>query len=397
MKSERKTALVLSGGGSRGAYQAGAWQAIQELGIHLDMVVGVSVGALNGAMVVQGDPIKTANLWRQMETDMIFDVNNNANMADFAKEFFEKGGAGTTGLQKIIKEYADEDVIRNSPMDFGILTVEFPSTKPYYLWKEDIPEGKLADYITASASAFPALQPYEIDGKEFIDGGYEDNLPIAMAVKRGATDIIAIYLDAVGKFDKSELDLPEHLTFIGPKQDLGDFLIFDKSNSRRIIRLGYLDAMKKFGIYDGDRFAFDKGAFDKRYLKQAEAAATIFELDPLILYRRQTFLDMLTEKVKEAADAVQDSYESPAEASFEKFKDLLKNTLNRKTGVMVIANMLLEKGTESMFNSKYAKRFLDDEIAAAKFLLNAGVLPFKPSEDKEDKNDKAGDDKKDKK
>ena len=53
--SEKKTALVLSGGGSRGAYEAGAWQALTELGIRIDIVTGTSVGAINGAMVAQGD------------------------------------------------------------------------------------------------------------------------------------------------------------------------------------------------------------------------------------------------------------------------------------------------------------------------------------------------------
>ena len=48
--NERKIALVLSGGGSRGAYQCGVWQALEELGIKIDIVVGVSVGAINGAV-----------------------------------------------------------------------------------------------------------------------------------------------------------------------------------------------------------------------------------------------------------------------------------------------------------------------------------------------------------
>ena len=73
--NERKIALVLSGGGSRGAYQCGVWQALSELGIKIDIVVGVSVGAINGAMVVQGDVVKTTNLWREMATDMVFDVD----------------------------------------------------------------------------------------------------------------------------------------------------------------------------------------------------------------------------------------------------------------------------------------------------------------------------------
>ncbi|MBQ6088299.1 MAG: patatin-like phospholipase family protein, partial [Firmicutes bacterium] len=47
----KKTALVLGGGGSRGAYQIGVWQALKELGIRIDMVYGTSVGAINAAMV----------------------------------------------------------------------------------------------------------------------------------------------------------------------------------------------------------------------------------------------------------------------------------------------------------------------------------------------------------
>ena len=68
------TALVLSGGGSRGAYQAGAWQALAELGIDIDMVTGTSVGAINGAMVCQGDLDLTVKLWKEIETHMVFDV-----------------------------------------------------------------------------------------------------------------------------------------------------------------------------------------------------------------------------------------------------------------------------------------------------------------------------------
>ena len=71
-----KRALVLSGGGSRGAYQCGVWQAMEELGMGIDIVAGVSVGAINGAMVVQGDVIKTANLWRQMETLSLIHIWN---------------------------------------------------------------------------------------------------------------------------------------------------------------------------------------------------------------------------------------------------------------------------------------------------------------------------------
>ena len=50
-----KRGIVLAGGGSRGAYEIGFWQAIRELGIDYQIVTGSSVGALNGAMMASGD------------------------------------------------------------------------------------------------------------------------------------------------------------------------------------------------------------------------------------------------------------------------------------------------------------------------------------------------------
>ena len=64
----KKTAFVLSGGGSRGAYEIGVWKALKELGVEIDMVFGTSVGAINGAMVAQDEPELAEKLWKQMET-----------------------------------------------------------------------------------------------------------------------------------------------------------------------------------------------------------------------------------------------------------------------------------------------------------------------------------------
>ncbi|MGN0658422.1 MAG: patatin-like phospholipase family protein [Emergencia sp.] len=375
---ERRTALVLSGGGSRGAYQCGVWRAMTELGMDIDIVIGVSVGAINGAMVVQGDVIRTASLWREMETDMVFDVDADAQLADFAREFFRDRGAGSSGLQTLLHQYVDETAVRRSPVDFGLLTVEFPSMKPHYLWKEDIPEGKLCDYITASASAFPAVKTFDIDGHSYIDGGYEDNLPAAMALEKGATDIVCVYLDAIGRFRPSELkDLP-NLTFIESRWNLGDFLVFDRANSKRILRLGYLDAMKIFGVFDGGYYTFVKGSFDRRTLRQADDAARIFELDPLILYSREVFAEKLGDAVSRAIAEEKLSL-SAAEMSALSRSGLSKaveelKSAGRKAAVLFIADSLREKGGESIFLSRYASRLLREEVSAAKMLMKQGLV-----------------------
>ena len=82
MSNKQKTALVLSGGGSRGAYEAGVWQALTELGVKIDIVTGTSVGAINGAMVVQGELEPTVKLWKEIETHMVFDIPQGTQPID---------------------------------------------------------------------------------------------------------------------------------------------------------------------------------------------------------------------------------------------------------------------------------------------------------------------------
>ena len=276
----QKNAFVLSGGGSRGAYEIGVWQAMREIEMPVHIVTGTSVGALNGAMVAQDDFEPAVKLWKELETCMVFDVDASGKefgrfdfeiggmsageaMA-YAKEILTKGGAGVSGLEKIVKKYIDEDRVRNSDVELGVVTVELPSLKPHYLFTEDIPHGKLQDFILASAACFPAVHAKEIDGVRYIDGGYADVMPVELALKRGADTIVAVHLEAAGFVRKDTLDLAEEtaskVIVIKSPWDLGNFLIFDIDNTKRIIRLGYLDAMKAFGGLEGDKYTFSQRA-----------------------------------------------------------------------------------------------------------------------------------------
>lgn len=98
-KNIKKTALVLSGGGARGAYQAGVWRALDELGIKIDIITGTSVGAINAAMVAQGELDLACSLWKEMETHMVFDVPEGSQPIEYAKEIVFNHGAGTSGLK----------------------------------------------------------------------------------------------------------------------------------------------------------------------------------------------------------------------------------------------------------------------------------------------------------
>jgi len=294
----KKTALVLSGGGSRGAYQAGVWQALREMGVPIHMVMGASVGAINGAAIAQDAFSEAQELWRQLETSQVFDLSH----------VLQKGGATYTSLKTLLSEKLDETRIRASAMDYGLVTVELGKDpqeilQAKYLWKEDIPEGMMIDYILASASCFPAVTPYEIDGGAYIDGGFRDNLPIGMALDRGAERIIAVKLNAMGVIREEDLARAKaegkELILIESPWDLGNFLIFDQDNAKHLMRLGYLDCLKAFGAYEGSRFTFIRDEMDKRTLNTAEEAGEIFGLDPELIYGKEVFLEQLSARIKE--------------------------------------------------------------------------------------------------
>lgn len=261
----KKLALVLGGGGSKGAYQIGAYRALRELGFSFDLVTGVSIGALNGAMIVQGDFDKASTLWESLDvekvigkglnltTDIDYYFNNVQKLLPFLKSYTQNKGMDTAPLWEIITTHLDYAKLSSSAMDFGLLCVEVPSFQACEQTKATLSKQSLAHWVMASASCFPAFPIYNINGKSYIDGGYYDNLPIDLAFKMGASEVIAISLhnDFVTKYDSNPL-----VRHIRPSRYLGTMLDFSQDSIARNIKLGYLDTKRYFGKLAGLRFAF---------------------------------------------------------------------------------------------------------------------------------------------
>ena len=239
----------------------------------------------------------------------------------------------------------------------------------------------MIDYIMASASAFPAIHSYPIDGIEYIDGGYADVLPIDMALDKGATDVIAVNLRGYGKIDQEAVKAVPHLTWIESPWELGLQFVFDVDNSKRLLKLGYLDGLKAFGILDGNYYAFGHGSFDKATTKMADACAKIFEMDPSIIYTKDTFIESLARHLAgshEDAEEALASYSSqePLRPAFEA-KELIKNIRNlsnQRLITYIIAYALKEKEQNSIFLTRTAFRLLPDQIPAARFLVKYGLI-----------------------
>ena len=263
---KRKKAFVLGGGGSRGSYEVGVWKALREHGYRPDIVTGTSVGALNGAMVAQDKLDETVHMWCMLTTDMVMDVTVKSDlktmtdqieaMSVFAREAIKNRGADTTPLRHLLEHFVDEEAVRNSETSFGLVTVSLPNLKPCAVFADEIEEGQLINYLLASSAFFPAMQGQIIHDTVYIDGGYYDNVPIELAISRGAEDIIAIDLHAPGVHRRVREPGVE-IRHIDPEWDLGSLLVFDTKTAEHNIAVGYLDGLKFLGIYDGVLYAFD--------------------------------------------------------------------------------------------------------------------------------------------
>ncbi len=138
-----------------------------------------------------------------------------------------------------------------APIRFGIVTVEQRGLKPRELTLDEIPAGKVKDYLMASAACFPALRAREIDGVKFLDGGYSDNMPTGLAKRMGADELVCVDLEGVGITRPNLTGLPT--TMIRSYWELGDILHFDPDTARRNMELGYYDTRPRHGISAGLR------------------------------------------------------------------------------------------------------------------------------------------------
>ncbi len=380
--AEKKTALVLGGGGSRGAYEAGVWQALTDLGIVIDMVFGTSVGAINAAMVAQGDLELTKNMWKQLETEEVFDVPEGFQPKDYLKEIVLNRGAGTERLKEKLKLYLKENKIRESGIEFGITCVSLPLLKPHYMYIEDIPEGQLADFIIASSSAFPFIHSHEIDGVEYIDGGYADPLPVLMAIEKGATHIIAVDLKGYGSIKKDELEKAPNLTYISSRSDLGFQFTFDIENSKRNMKLGYFDCLKAYGVLDGDYLSFAKGCFDKTSMKMADSLGAIIGLNPCRIYTKDIFFEEVGEKIRADKAKLSDIKKIPTLRTFIEIKDHFTKKLFHDGEAEIGAQKLLmyaaaldlkKNADKSIFLTRPVMKFIPEIVSAARFLNKFGM------------------------
>ncbi len=255
---DKKIGLVLEGGGARGAYEVGVIDAIIESGRRIDVVVGTSIGAINGIFVAMDKIEDLRNLYMDVGLSDVFkgDEETLEKLARhepdrgafrYLLESIKERGFDISPLKRLLQHHIDEDLVRNSGVKFGLTTIAINGLdiQPKQLYVEDIPEGMIADYVVASAS-IPIFKPHYIGGYRMIDGAYYDNLPINMLEDFELDEIIAVRVYGIGRIPPVKPSLKDKITYVLPSEYLGNWISVE--NVKRNIELGYEDCKKVLGL-----------------------------------------------------------------------------------------------------------------------------------------------------
>lgn len=184
----QRTAFVLAGGGSFGSIQVGMLRALVAHGLRADLVVGTSVGAINGAYFA-GDPTaagvaRLEALWRNLTRRDVFPLSLPRLGAFFARSP-ALGDAG--GLRRLIERELPYRDLEAAAIPVHICATELLSGGSVCLSK-----GPAVDAILASSAVPAVFPPVQVGGAMLIDGAIASNTPITMAMELGATRLIVL-------------------------------------------------------------------------------------------------------------------------------------------------------------------------------------------------------------
>jgi len=189
------TAFVLGGGGVLGANEVGMLQALLAVGIRPDLVLGTSVGAVNGA-VLAGDPTEAAverltslwrstgrTVWRSSPVRRVRAVARTRTALQTADP-----------LRALLTEHLGDVDIEDLTVPFECCAASIERAAEHWFDR-----GPLVDAVLASCAVPGLYPPVEVGGEHFFDGGLVNSIPVSRAVEHGAT---TIYVIQVGRVER---------------------------------------------------------------------------------------------------------------------------------------------------------------------------------------------------
>ncbi|MBI3942691.1 MAG: patatin-like phospholipase family protein [Chloroflexi bacterium] len=184
-------AFVMSGGGNRGALEAGALQELFEEGIKPDILVGTSAGALNASFIATDPTLqgarRLADTWTHAQKDDFFPGNWFSMLGRLAsgKSLFPSDALRAFAQKMIPPEKSHFGDLQGVKL---YLTASNLNTGRLYLYGEQ-PDASIIDAAITSAAHPLAFPPVMYQGSQLVDGGVVANVPIGIAIDKGATEV----------------------------------------------------------------------------------------------------------------------------------------------------------------------------------------------------------------
>ncbi|AEV30259.1 putative esterase of the alpha-beta hydrolase superfamily [Sphaerochaeta pleomorpha str. Grapes] len=301
MDETKGIGLVLAGGGAKGAYQLGVWQALRKANLEnrITHVAGTSVGAVNACMFAMGDIGNGHAVWDSLKKRDILTFEKEEGERLFKKLFSDfpnlskekvlralsnklsSGVFSREKMREIIENHTTDPVLPNCRVQTYATCFSCTEMKSKSFLLNDCPK-KLAESILLASSALPLVFPVETIGTErFLDGGVTDNVPVGHLYELGIRTFIVVHLSQKGLVDRTHFPEARFLEII-PQQSLGNFfngtLNFDQKAIQGHIDQGEREALHMFqsvisleALFEGQRVQ-SNGESESEFMEKLKLA-----------------------------------------------------------------------------------------------------------------------------
>lgn len=283
------TGIAFEGGGIKGSYEIGAYLAIKDCHIKIKGICGTSIGAFNGAAIISGNAKPLLDFWLTVEPGKVMGlepsfINGIVNskrgpsyikgLVKSAKTIIKNRGLDLSLIKNQLDKLIDEDMIRNSKLDFGLVTVKRKGLKPILIFKEDIPQGKIKEYVLASCYLPVFKKEKLIDDSTYLDGGFFDNCPVNMLLDKGYKKIFAIKDNGIGIVKKPKANTAKIIN-VEPSRHICSIFELNPENICNNVLMGYFDTIRIIKKYDGEKFVIKpkSSRYFKRICRKIDAKA----------------------------------------------------------------------------------------------------------------------------